>query len=438
MKIVYIATGAANMYCGSCMRDNTLAAALQTAGHEVTLLPLYTPMRLDEESVGEQRIFMGGIAAYLLQKYPNRSPWRDWLLKIAGSQALVRLLPRFDMGSNVDPAQNGDLTLSMLRGETGNQRDLLEEMLTWLAAEHRPDVVYITNTLLSGLAPAIKRRLHLPVFCGLHGEDIFLDGLPPAHRAQALALIRENCASIDHFLAISQYYLNTFLPLLNLSPARATVVAPGIHLHDYPLTPPRARQAPFTIGYLARLAPEKGLHILADAFIHLARGGEFPGLRLRVAGYYSRAYRPYVEGVQTRLRQAGVHEQVELVGTVDRAQKLEFLRALDVFALPTVYRDPKGLPVFEAWASGVPVVLPDHGAFPEWIAASQQGTTSGGLLHTPEDPLDLAEKIASLLRHPEQRRARAEAGQKAVQTYFSSAEMAKRTLNVYTVCSPAL
>jgi glycosyltransferase involved in cell wall biosynthesis len=335
------------------------------------------------------------------------------------------------MGSNVDPAQNGDLTLSMLRGETGNQRDLLEEILTWLATEHRPDLIYITNTLLSGLAPALKRRLNLPIFCGLHGEDIFLDGLPTSYQEQALTLIRENCTSIDHFLSISQYYLDTFLPRLNISPARATVVAPGIHLHDYPLTPPRVGKAPFTIGYLARLAPEKGLHLLADAFIRLVQGGEFPGLRLRVAGYYSRAYRPYVEGVQKRLRQAGVSEQVELVGTVDRAQKLAFLRSLDVFALPTVYRDPKGLPTFEAWASGLPVVLPHHGAFPEWIATSQQGSIRGGLLHTPEDPSDLAEKIAHLLRHPDQRCAIAEAGQQAVRSYFSSQAMAQRTQQVY-------
>ena len=71
MKIIYIATGAANMYCGSCMHDNALAAGMKAAGADVTLLPLYTPMRLDEESVGERQIFYGGIQAYLMQKYPR-------------------------------------------------------------------------------------------------------------------------------------------------------------------------------------------------------------------------------------------------------------------------------------------------------------------------------------------------------------------------------
>ena len=63
MKIIYIATGAANMYCGSCMHDNALAAALKAAGEDVSLFPLYTPMRLDEENVGERQIFYGGIKA---------------------------------------------------------------------------------------------------------------------------------------------------------------------------------------------------------------------------------------------------------------------------------------------------------------------------------------------------------------------------------------
>ncbi|MCE7920918.1 MAG: glycosyltransferase family 1 protein, partial [Chloroflexi bacterium CFX1] len=47
MKIIYIASGAANMYCGSCMHDNSLAAAMKAAGEDVHMFPLYTPMRLD-------------------------------------------------------------------------------------------------------------------------------------------------------------------------------------------------------------------------------------------------------------------------------------------------------------------------------------------------------------------------------------------------------
>ena len=426
MKFVYIATGAANMYCGSCMRDNTLVATMQSLGHDVTMLPLYTPMRVDEDNAGEKHIFYGGIEAYLLQRYPRKSFWRDLLIKVAGSQAITRLLPRFDIGSAVDPKQNAELTLSMLRGEKGNQDSLLEEMVDWMATSLHPDLIHITNTLISGPVRMLKQRLNVPIVCGLHGEDIFVDGLPESYQAQALDLIRENASRIDHFIAISQYYADTFAPRIGVDRSKMTVVRPGISLADYRDISDKPTGQPLTIGYLARISPEKGLHILVEAFIHLCKSGEFPDLRLRAAGYLSHAQDPYVAGIRQRAKQAGIDKRLEIIGTVDRQEKLSFLRSLDVFSVPTIYRDPKGLPVLEALASGVPVVQPEHGAFPELVKL-----TGGGLLHKPEDPLDLAEKLASLLRDERRRQELAQKGRAAVFEHFSAERMATETMQVY-------
>ena len=65
MKIASITAGAAGMYCGSCMRDNTLAAAMCALGHDALLIPTYTPIRTDEEDVSQKRVFFGGINVYL-------------------------------------------------------------------------------------------------------------------------------------------------------------------------------------------------------------------------------------------------------------------------------------------------------------------------------------------------------------------------------------
>ena len=43
MKVLQITAGAAGMFCGSCTRDNALARALIARGHDVTLVPVYTP-----------------------------------------------------------------------------------------------------------------------------------------------------------------------------------------------------------------------------------------------------------------------------------------------------------------------------------------------------------------------------------------------------------
>ena len=210
MKIIYIASGAANMYCGSCMHDNALAAALKAVGEDVSLFPLYTPMRLDEESVGEPQIFYGGIKAYLLQKYPHPFLGRDLLLRMAGSQALLRLMPRFDIGSAVDPEANAEMTISILKGEQGNQRELLQELVSWIKSTYQPDIIHITNTLLIGVAREFKRSLQVPITCGLHGEDIFLEGMPQPYQDEALRLIHDRAQDVDRFLAISTYYAEMF------------------------------------------------------------------------------------------------------------------------------------------------------------------------------------------------------------------------------------
>jgi len=427
MKIIYIATGAANMYCGSCMHDNALAAALKAAGEDVSLFPLYTPMRLDEENVGEPRIFYGGIKAYLMQKYPRPFFGRNLLFRITGSQAILRLLPHFDIGSAVDPKANAEMTISMLKGEDGNQRELLAELVGWIKSTYQPDVIHITNTLLIGVAREFKRSLNIPVTCGLHGEDIFLEGMPEPYQREALGLIHERARDVDRFLAISTYYADMFSKWVGLDRSKVDVVWPGIALEDYrSLAAESPASRPLTIGFLARFVPEKGLHLLVDAFIGLVRSGEFPDLRLVAGGYFSRAYKTYINGIRRTIKNNGLEDRIKLLGTLGRAQKLDFFRQIDVFSVPATYREPKGISILEALAAGVPVVQPDHGAYPEWVNATQ-----GGLLHRPEDSIDLAQKLGFLLRNVDLRKRMGQRAQKAAWEKFSSERMAAATLEVF-------
>lgn len=427
VKIIYIASGAANMYCGSCMHDNALAAAMIAAGEEVSLFPLYTPMRLDEESVGERQIFYGGIQAYLMQKYPRPFLGRDLLFHLAGSQAILRLLPHFDIGSAVDPVANAELTISMLKGENGNQRELLQELVGWVKSTYRPDVIHVTNALLIGVAREFKRSLQVPITCGLHGEDIFLEGMPQQYQQEALKIIRERAEDVDRFLAISTYYRDMFSKWVGLDRSKIDVVWPGIALRDYRELPAEgAASRPLTIGFLARFVPEKGLHLLVDAFIQLYRSGEFPDLQLLAGGYVSRAYKTYMDGIRNKIRDHGLENRIRLLGTLERAEKLNFFKQIDVFSVPAPYREPKGISILEALASGVPVVQPDHGAYPEWI-----GATQGGLIHRPNDSADLAEKLALLLGDASLRKRLGQQGRQGVIEKFSAECMASATLGVF-------
>ncbi len=425
MKIIYIASGAANMYCGSCMHDNALAAGMKAAGEDVSLFPLYTPMRLDEESVGERQIFYGGIKAYLMQKYLRPFLGRDLLLRVAGSQAILRLMPHFDIGSAVDPVANAELTISMLKGEDGNQRELLQELVQWIKSTYQPDVIHVTNALLIGVVRELKRSLQIPITCGLHGEDIFLEGMPQPYQDEALELIRERSYDVDRFLAISSYYAEMFSNWVGLDQSKIEVVWPGIALKDYRDIPPETTPHPLTIGFLARFVPEKGLHLLVDAFIRLYRSGEFPNLQLVAGGYVSHAYKTYIDGIRKTIRENELEDRIKLLGTLERADKLKFFRQIDVFSVPAPYREPKGISILEALASGVPVVQPDHGAYPEWVNATQ-----GGLLHRPNDGADLAEKLATILRDAELRKRLGQQGRQGIFEKFSSERMASATLEV--------
>jgi hypothetical protein len=69
MNIVQITAGAGGMYCGICLRDNALVAALRKMGHHVLMVPLYLPLTLDEKDESDGvPIFFSGINVYLEQK----------------------------------------------------------------------------------------------------------------------------------------------------------------------------------------------------------------------------------------------------------------------------------------------------------------------------------------------------------------------------------
>src|SRR5437868_10911088 len=204
MKIAYITAGAAGMYCGSCLHDNTLVAALVAQGHEALLIPTYTPIRTDEPDVSQKRVFFGGINVYLQQKLGlfRHTPWL--LDRPLDAPRLLRWVSRFAVKTQAEDL--GDLTVSMLQGEHGHQKKEVAKVVRWLAAEVRPGVVNLTNALLSGMVHEIKRRVKVPVLCSLQGDDIYLEALPEPYRGECLKLIREHCREVNGFLATCGYY----------------------------------------------------------------------------------------------------------------------------------------------------------------------------------------------------------------------------------------
>ena len=424
MKILSLTAGAASMYCGSCLRDNALAAELLRRGHDVTLLPFYTPTLTDEPNVSrKERVFFGGISVYLEQHLALFRHTPRFLDRLWDAPAVIGAFTKGSIA--VDPKQLGALTVSTLRGTDGKQRKEIDKLLEWLAGEPAPDVVNIPYTLLIALAAPLKRAFGKPVVVTLQGEDLFLEGLPEPYRTDARNLVRAQVADVDLFVAVSDYYAAFMRNYLDIPADKMRVAKLGVNVADLSITS-RVPHGPFTIGYLARVAPEKGLHNLAEAYRVLRQEKGLPPGRLLVAGYLAPEFRPYLDAISKQIASWGLADEFEYRGTLDRAAKVKFLHGIDVLSVPSGYHEPKGLYLLEAMACGVPVVQPAHGAFPELIAR-----TAGGVLATSESGADIADAIEGLWRNPARAVELGRQGAVGVRAHYTVGHMAEGMLAAY-------
>jgi len=409
MRIAYITAGAGGTICGNCLRDNTLAAAMIALGEDVTLLPVYTPIRTDEKDVSEGSVYLGGVNIYLQQRSALFRKLPKALDRILDTPALLRWVSRFAVKTL--PEDLGALTVATIQGAQGPLAKEIDRLIEHLG-DLGPEIVHLTNSMLVGLAGPIKERLRIPVVCSLQGEDVYLDGLPEPYRTQAYDELRKQAEAVELFVAPCRNHAEALAGRVGRTARNIAVVYPGIRIDD--LKPADRLPEDFTVGYLARIAPEKGLDLLANALPD--------GARLKAAGWVSPEHDVWVRGVQAA---AGL-EELEILRDVDRAQKIRFLQSIHALSVPTRYGASKGLYLLEAWAAGVPVVQPRIGAFPELVEA-----TGGGLLVPPNSSLALKEALERLRNHPDEARELGAKGRKAVQENFTAADMARNTLNVY-------
>jgi glycosyltransferase involved in cell wall biosynthesis len=409
-RIAYLTSGAAGMICGSCLNDNALAKELIALGHDVQLVPLYTPIRTDDRDVSLDQVFFGGINVYLQQKTFLFRWLPRWLDRWIDQPWFINLMTK--LSGKLDYTKLGGLAVSMLRGEQGFQSKEVERLVDWLAGEAQPEVVIFSNVLTAGCVPELKKRLPVKVFVILQGDDIFLRDMLPNDLAAALTEIQRLSEHIDGFLAHSNYYADAMSHFLGIDRSKIHLLPLGVQGKDLaecsaPLG--GSVERPLAVGYLARLAPEKGLHVLAEAWTRLRKMPGTGKAQLKIAGWMGAQNRDYAHSIFRLLDKAGLADEYEYLGEVDRAGKLELLRSIDVLSVPTTYQEPKGLFVLEALAAGVPVVAPAHGAFPEML-----DELGGGLLHTPADPRHLAQQLHELLTNPELREKLRQRGQEAV------------------------
>jgi len=430
MKIVQLTPGAGNaFYCENCLRDYGRVKTLRKLGHDVIVVPLYLPLLADEPNVcsSDVPIFFGGINVYLQQKSALFRKTPRWIDRIFDAPKLLKWAAgKAGMTNAEDLWQT---TLSMLRGEEGNQVKELDRLVAWLSSKEPPDVVHFSNALLLGMARRIKEELHVPLVCSLQDEDIFVDILPEPQRQIVWETLSQRAAEVDAFISVSDYYKTFMCERLGVPSDRIHVVYNGINLegHQPAASPPN----PPVIGYLERQCRDKGLHTLVEAFVMLKkracleRNNSLIATKLRIAGGKTADDEPFVQEIRQRLAEEGLSGDVEFFPNLTREEKLDFLQSLSIMSVPAEHKEAFGLYIIEALASGVPVVQPRHGAFVELLE-----TTGGGILCEPNNAHALATAIETLLLNPEHARELGKRGRKIVLENFSVERMADDVVRV--------
>jgi len=382
MKVLLIVPGAGDtFYCGNCFRDNLYAQALQNAGHEVSIMPLYLPLAEKSEQ-SNTPLFFPATTYYVAQKFFKNKPVPRFLRTVLEAPFVLRLASHFSGTTSAKGMEN--MTLSMIKGDDINFVAQIEKVIEWVENTERPDVIHLSTSMLIGLAKAIKNRLDIPIVCSLQDEEVWLDSLEEEHAREAWKAIGNNVKFVDRFIASSEFYKAvSFARIPEIQ--TIDVVYPGVNIDKYQSSEPPDNP---TIGFFYRANHENGLDILANAFVQLKTENSIPNLKLKIGGGYTRENHKFVSHIQNILKPF----MSDVIWSEDYTLKEHptFYKEISLICAPLRFEEGFGLYLAESFAAGRPAVVPDTGSFREVVG-------DAGVLYAPNDSENLANALREIL-----------------------------------------
>ena len=422
MKIVNIVPGfGGTFYCGNCLRDSGFVSALRKAGHQAMILPVYLPLTINGD-VQDTPVFYGAVNIYLKQIFPLLRHMPGWMEHMLNSAPLLKIAASKAGSTRAHGLE--ELTESMLMGKQGHQGKELDELVHFLKHHEKPDVVHFSNALLLGMARQIKEEVCVPVVCSLQDEDVWVDVMTEPYRVKIWNLLAEKARDVDAFVAVSNYFAGVMKSKMALPAEKVFVIPIGINPADYEFhsTPPD-RPA---IGYLSRIYEDNGFGVLVDAFILLKSRRGFENLRLHATGGMTGDDKHFFNEQLKKLQKAGLSSDIHVFENFLPEDLHTFFKSVSVLSVPVLKGEAFGLYQLEALASGVPLVQPALGAFPEIIEA-----THGGLLYEPNTPEALATSLASIINDRAGLQQLGANGRKAVEDKFNYSALTAEMIRLY-------
>lgn len=410
IQIVNIVPGSGgSFYCGNCLRDSEYLQGLKRAGVEVLKVPMYLPIFADKHDLEEVPVFYGAISLYLRHSYPIFKKAPGWVDKLLNSGPALRFAAGMAGSTNAKGLE--DMTISMLLGEAGEQKRELEHMINWLEKHCHADIIHLSNALLIGLARRIKERLGVKVVCSLQDEDVWVDAMDADFKRKTWNLMKERARDVDAFFAVSEYFARQMQPVLNIPDEKLFVQHICVDPADYSYL--NSSEKPLNIGYISRMCESNGLEVLIDAFIIFKKNPEWTKTRLVITGGSTGDDTTFLRAMRKKIERAGIADEVEFHKDFE-AGRHEFFKKVALISVPVLKGEAFGMYLLESMASGVPVVQPALGAFPEILEKS-----GGGITYQPNTPEKLAEAWAGLLRNRDELERLSSAGKKGVDEKFN-------------------
>lgn len=424
MNIMHIIPGSGgSFYCGNCLRDSKYVQAMRKSDHRVTKLPMYLPLFADEHDLSREiPVFYGAISIYMKQLFPIFRKAPSWVDNALNSKPMLKLASKFAGSTRAKGLE--EMTVSMLLGEEGQQKDELQRMVDWIVENCEPDVIHLSNALLLGLAQQLSERLNVPVVCSLQDEDVWVDVMKPSARDSVWKLMSNKADHVTSFISVSDFYAGVMKEKMEIPDEKLSTVHIGVDPADYIYQP--ASEKKRNIGYVSRMCFENGLDILIDAFILLKKKEGYEDVGLVLTGGSTGDDRKYLSEIRGKLKEHGLQEQVEFHEEFEEEGLREYFKKVSMVSVPVRNGEAFGIYLLECMASGVPVVQPALGAFPEIV-----GLTGGGVIYESNTPEALSESLEKLLLDPTELDRLSKIGREGVDKHFHIDMQARNMVTAY-------
>ena len=423
MNIIQIIPGSGgSFYCGNCLRDSKYFNALRSEGHLVTKIPMYLPLFADEHDISDVPIFYGAISTYLKQLYPVFRKAPAWFDRMLNSKPMMKIAASMAGSTNAKGLE--DMTVSMLLGEKGDQKDELDHMVNWIAEHCQPDVIHISNALLLGLARRLKEKIGVPVLCTLQDEDVWIDPMKPQFQNRIWELMHERAKDVDMLVSVSHFFAGLMKERMNLPDEKIKTIHLGVDAEDYQYISTREKER--NVGYISRMCHKDGFDIVVDAFIELKKMPGFEDVKLIATGGSTGDDAKFNKEQKQKLKNAGLLHLFEVLPDFEGSEVNDFFKKVSLISVPVRIGEAFGMYLLESMASGVPVVQPALGAFPEIIKLS-----GGGITYMPNTPQKLSETWAELLNDPGKLEELSRKGYEGTKERFNIHNHAKEIITLY-------